>query len=58
VNPSIVEAFEPLFTPNPAIIGASAEPAKFGNIILRAINGDGYGGKIYPVNRKWGDSMG
>jgi len=55
VNPSIVEAFEPLFYPHSlAIIGASAEPAKFGNIILSAIMEIGYGGKIYPVNPEGG----
>ena len=52
---SIVEAFEPLFYPKSlAIIGASAEPAKFGNIILRAIMEIGYRGKIYPVNPEGG----
>jgi acyl-CoA synthetase (NDP forming) len=55
VNASIVEAFEPLFYPKSlAIIGASAEPAKFGNIILGAIMEIGYGGKIYPVNPEGG----
>lgn len=48
---SIVEAFEPLFYPQSlAIIGASVELAKFGNIILSAIQEIGYSGKIYPVN--------
>jgi len=55
VNQSIVEAFEPLFYPKSiAIIGASAEPAKFGNIILRSIMEIGYSGKIYPVNPEGG----
>ncbi|MGA2956762.1 MAG: CoA-binding protein [Thermodesulfobacteriota bacterium] len=53
MNPSIVEAFEPLFYPRSiAVIGASAEPAKFGNIILSAIMEIGYEGKIYPVNNE------
>src|SRR4030042_4203081 len=50
-----MEAFEPLFYPKSlAIIGASAEPAKFGNIILTAIMEIGYGGKIYPINPEGG----
>ena len=55
MKPSIVEAFEPLFYPKSlAIIGASTEPAKFGNIILRSIMEIGYRGKIYPVNPEGG----
>jgi len=59
VNQSILEAFEPLFYPKSlAIIGASAEPGKFGNIILSVIMEIGYGGKIYPVNPEGGEING
>jgi acyl-CoA synthetase (NDP forming) len=59
VNQSIVEAFEPLFYPRSlAIIGASADSAKFGHIILSAIMEIGYGGKIYPVNPEGGEING
>ena len=55
MNQSMVEAFEPLFYPKSlAIIGASSEPSKFGNIILRSIMEIGYRGKIYPVNPQGG----
>jgi acyl-CoA synthetase (NDP forming) len=59
VSQSIVEAFEPLFYPKSlAIIGASAEPAKFGNVILSAIMENGYSGKIYPINPDGGEING
>jgi acyl-CoA synthetase (NDP forming) len=59
VNQSIVEAFEPLFYPRSlAVIGASADLAKFGNIILCAIMEIGYEGKIYPVNPEGGNING
>jgi acyl-CoA synthetase (NDP forming) len=59
VNQSIMEAFEPLFYPKSlAIIGASAEPTKFGNVILSAIKEIGYGGEIYPVNPEGGEIRG
>lgn len=59
MNQSIVEAFEPLFYPRSlAIIGASADSAKFGHIILSAIMEIGYGGKIYPVNPEGGEING
>jgi acyl-CoA synthetase (NDP forming) len=59
VNQSIVQTFEPIFYPKSlAIIGASAELAKFGNIILSAIMEIGYGGKIYPVNPEGGEING
>ena len=54
-----MEAFEPLFYPKSlAIIGASAEPTKFGNIILSAIKEIGYGWEIYPVNPEGGEIQG
>jgi acyl-CoA synthetase (NDP forming) len=59
VSQSIVDAFEPLFYPKSlAIIGASAEPSKFGNIILSAIMEIGYPGKIYPINPEGGEING
>ncbi len=59
LNTSIVEAFAPLFYPNSvAILGASAEPTKFGNVILNAIKEIGYPGKIYPVNPEGGELNG
>jgi len=59
VNQSILEVFEPLFYPKSlAVIGASAELAKFGNIILSAIMEIGYQGKIYPVNPEGGEING
>jgi len=59
VSQSILEAFEPLFYPKSlAIIGASADPAKFGNMILCAIIKSGYSGKIYPVNPDGGEING
>ena len=59
MSPSILEAFKPLFYPKSlAIIGASAELVKFGNIILSAIMEIGYGGEIYPVNPEGGEING
>jgi len=59
VNRSIVDALEPLFYPKSlAIIGASAGLAKFGNIILNALQEIGYGGKIYLVNPEGGEING
>ena len=59
MNRSILEAFEPIFYPKSvAVIGASAELAKFGNIILSAIMEIGYEGKIYPVNPEGGEIKG
>jgi acyl-CoA synthetase (NDP forming) len=59
LNHSIVEALEPLFYPQSvAVIGASKEVAKYGNIILNAIMEIGYEGKIYPVNPEGGEING
>lgn len=59
MNLSILEAFEPLFYPKSlAIIGASKELVKFGNIILSAILESGFKGKIYPVNPDAGEING
>lgn len=37
-----------------AVVGASANPAKRGYQILRALDGSGYAGRIYAVNRRGG----
>ncbi len=48
---SILKQFQSIFYPKAvAIIGASNDPAKFGNIILNALLEIGFTGKIYPVN--------
>lgn len=41
-----------------AVIGASSNPAKVGNMIVRNIVASGYGGKLYPVNPKGGEMHG
>ena len=59
MNQQIIEEFKPIFYPRSiAVIGASAEPAKFGNIILSAILEIGYEGKIFPVNPEGGEING
>jgi acyl-CoA synthetase (NDP forming) len=59
LNHSIVEALEPLFYPQSvAVIGASNELTKFGNIIINAILEIGYEGRIYPVNPEGGEIHG
>jgi len=51
VTSSILKQFEPIFYPKSlAIIGASNDPAKFGNIIFRSLLDMGFNGRIYPVN--------
>jgi len=51
----LIEAFNPIFYPQTlAVIGASADLTKFGNIILSAVQEIGYQGKIYPVNPEGG----
>ncbi len=47
----ILQAFDPIFYPRSlAVIGASADISKFGNVILSAIMEIGYNGEVYPVN--------
>jgi acetyltransferase len=41
-----------------AVIGASADPAKRGYQILRALGEGGYRGRIYPVNPRGGSLLG
>ncbi len=45
------EALHKLFKPRSiALVGASRDPKKLGNIILRNIIGGGFKGKIFPIN--------
>ncbi len=37
-----------------AVVGASADPAKRGNLILRALSASGYDGAVYAVNPRGG----
>jgi acyl-CoA synthetase (NDP forming) len=37
-----------------AVVGASADPAKRGNLILQALDSSGYEGEVYPVNPRGG----
>ncbi|MEM2073473.1 MAG: CoA-binding protein [Nitrososphaeria archaeon] len=47
----IVEELDPIFKPKTiALIGASREEKKWGNIVLRNLIERGYKGKVYPVN--------
>lgn len=49
----------PIFEPRSiAVVGASADPAKRGYQILRALGEGGFRGEIYPVNPKGGSLMG
>jgi acyl-CoA synthetase (NDP forming) len=51
VSSLILKQWAPIFYPKSlAIIGASNDPTKFGNIILSALWEIGFAGKIYPVN--------
>jgi acyl-CoA synthetase (NDP forming) len=59
VATDILKDLHPLFYPRSiAVIGASAEMAKYGNIILSATVEIGYKGKIYPVNPEGGEING
>ena len=50
---------EELFNPESiAIIGASSDPAKIGNMVLRNLIASGYSGTIYAVNSKGGEALG
>ncbi|MGM0739287.1 MAG: CoA-binding protein, partial [Bacteroidota bacterium] len=43
---------EPFFSPGRiAVIGASSDPNKMGNNVVRNLIGFGFHGEIYPVNR-------
>ena len=41
-----------------AIIGASDNPAKLGNVILKNLVDSAYMGKIYPINPKYDELLG
>ena len=41
-----------------AVVGASREPGKIGNVILRNLLEGGYQGKVYPINPKSEDIVG
>jgi len=59
VATDILKAFEPLFYPKSlAVIGASSDMTKFGNIILSALLEIGFEGKIYPINTEGGEING
>ena len=47
-----------LYPRSVAVIGASANPAKTGHVILRNIIDAGYKGDIYPINPKGGEILG
>lgn len=50
---------EELFNPKSiAIIGASSDPSKIGNMVLRNLLASGYSGSIYAVNSKGGKALG
>ena len=51
MTPDILKKFEPLFYPRSlAVVGASTDTTKYGNILLSALQEIGFEGKIYPVN--------
>ncbi len=51
-NPSSHTMIEPFFTPKRiAVVGASADPAKMGNNVIRNLIGFRFMGNIYPVNK-------
>ncbi len=54
-----VMQLERIFKPcSIAVVGASANPTKRGNQILRALNESGYAGQVYAVNRGGGRILG
>lgn len=54
-----LEEFAPIFYPKShAIIGASADIAKFGGRFLRVLLAFGYSGKLYPVNPQESEILG
>ncbi len=51
--------FKELFNPSSiAVIGASKDESKIGNVILKNLISEKYNGKIYPINPKISDIMG
>lgn len=54
-----LEEFAPIFYPkSQAVIGASADIAKFGGRFLRVLLTFGYSGKLYPVNPQESEILG
>lgn len=54
-----MKGLEPLFNPRSvAVVGASSDPTKWGNLIARALIRDGYKGLLYLVNQKGGEVCG
>jgi len=41
-----------------AVVGASTKPDKLGNIVLKHLVGEGFEGKVYPVNPKYDRILG
>jgi acetate---CoA ligase (ADP-forming) len=41
-----------LWARNVAVVGASSDPTKFGNVLLKSLIDGGFAGDIYPVNPK------
>ncbi|MFC1414477.1 acetate--CoA ligase family protein [Streptacidiphilus sp. N1-12] len=55
----ILESMERLMKPRAiAVIGASAEPGKIGNSVMRNLVDGGFAGEIYPVNPKADEILG
>ncbi len=55
----IVQNLKSVFNPRSvAIVGASATPNKIGNVLLRNFLDTKFGGKILPVNPKYGEVLG
>ncbi len=51
--------FKPLLEPRSvAVVGASADPKKSGNILLKSILDSGYEGEVYPINPRGGEILG
>jgi acetyltransferase len=51
ISKSIVKELDPIFKPKSlALVGASKEPQKWGNVVLKNLVTRGFKGKIYPVN--------
>jgi len=47
----IIKELDPILKPKSiALVGASKEPQKWGNVVLRNLVTRGYKGKVYPVN--------
>ena len=54
-----MSGFRPMIEPRSvAVIGASADPKKSGNFLLKNILDCGYEGEVYPINPKGGEILG